>query len=561
MTRLAAAAIALVGAVGPTHAAAPTPLRAARGAVASDHPAASAAGAEALRRGGNAVDAACATAMALGVVNPHASGLGGGGFALVYLAKERKVVALDFRERAPGAIRPELFFRDGKPDPKLSQRGGLAVAVPGEARGLADLVKRWGKRPFADCVKPAERLARGFAATDRLVLSVSEMKKRSPEGPTFLERVFTYKEPLAAGTIVRRPALAGTLARLRQGGADAFYKGPIAEAIVRATREAGGVMTLEDLRDYAPSDRTPLAIDYRGRKVFSMPPPSSGGIVIAEALGVLAARAPDLKALGHNSSGYLHLLAEALKHGFADRARHLGDTDFVEVPTAKLLDPAYHKELAGRVGDAVRAPHEYGFGGTVPAPPKDGGTAHLSVIDAEGNAVALTTTINLWFGAQIVAGQTGIVLNNEMDDFSLAPEVANAFGLVGTDKNAIAPRKRPLSSMSPTIVLEGDRVKLAVGGAGGPTIISGTLQVLLNVLDFGMDAQEASAAPRIHHQWRPDALVHEPEHPRDVTAALEKRGHKLRPRPQLTLVNVVVRTDQGLEAAAEYRGSGAPAGY
>jgi gamma-glutamyltranspeptidase/glutathione hydrolase len=361
---------------------------------------------------------------------------------------------------------------------------------------------------------------------------------------------------------VRRPALARTLARLRTGGPDAFYRGPVAAALVAAVKKEGGVLSLEDLQAYAPTDRTPLTIPYRGHQVASMPPPSSGGIVIAQALGILERRVKDPSQISRTSSAWLHLLTEALKHGFADRARHLGDPDFVDVPLGKLLDPAYHTDLAGRIADdKVLPPARYGFGGEPAALPKDGGTAHLSVIDAEGNAVALTTTVNLWFGAKIVAGDTGVVLNNQMDDFSLAPDVANAFGLVGTDKNAVAPRKRPLSSMSPTIVLEGDRVKMVVGGAGGPTIISGTLQVLLNVLDFKMDAQAASAAPRVHHQWRPDVLVHEPEIATDVVQALERRGHKTRPRDHLTLVNVVVRTADGVEAASELRGSGAPAGY
>jgi gamma-glutamyltranspeptidase/glutathione hydrolase len=294
-----------------------------------------------------------------------------------------------------------------------------------------------------------------------------------------------------------------------------------------------------------------------------MPPPSSGGIVVAEALAILGERLKDPpRGPGRFNSAYLHVLTEALKHGFADRARHMGDPDFVKLPLEKLLDPAYHRELAARIkDDGVLPPEKYGLP-TAPARPlRDGGTTHLSVIDAEGNAVALTTTVNLFFGAQVVAGSTGVVLNDQMDDFSLVPDVPNAFGLVGKDKNLIQPGKRPLSSMTPTIVLEGDKVKLAVGGAGGPTIISGTLQLLLNVLDGQLDAQAASAAPRIHHQWSPDTLAVEPELPADVLQNLEKRGHKVQQRGHIATCNMVVRTAKGLEAASEFRRGGSPAGY
>lgn len=528
--------------------------------MASDHAAASAAGADAMKAGGNAVDAACATALALGVVVPHSSGIGGGGFALIYLAKEKKTVALDFRETAPADVKPEMYFRDGKPDPTLSQRGGLAVAVPGEVRGLAEMVRRWGKLPWARCVGAAEKLARGVPASERVAGMIN--RSDDPSHAALMDQVFVAKRPVKPGDPLRRPQLAATLARLRTQGPDAFYKGRIAEAMVKAVRDAGGVLSLEDLAGYQPKERTPLETTYRGKRVLTMPPPSSGGIVIETALGILAEKVPDPAKLGPGSSAYLHFVAEALKHGFADRARHLGDPDFVELPLARLTSPEYHRELALRVrADGVLAAEKYGTPGADPTAPRDGGTAHLSVIDADGNAVALTTTVNLWFGARLVAGDTGVVLNNQMDDFSIKPGVPNAFKLLGTDKNAIAPGKRPLSSMSPTIVLDDGGVKLAVGGAGGPTIISGTLLVMLGVLDFGLDAQAASSGARIHHQWMPETLTVEPQIARDVVANLEKRGHKTREREHIATVNVVVRTDKGIEAAAEFRSGGAPAGY
>ncbi len=546
-------------------AAGPPPLRAANAAVASDHPAASSAGIELLKSGGNAVDAACATAAALGVVAPAGSGIGGGGFALVYMDRQKKVFALDFREKAPAALRPELFLRDGKPDQSLSTRGGLAVGVPGEVSGLAHLVRRWGKLPFRACLRPAERLARGVPATSALAARTEEAGRRGGE-TDFLGRVFAlgrpFSLPVRAGEIVRRPALAATLTKIRRGGPEVFYRGPIALEIVKAVRSAGGVLTAEDLAAYAPVERTPLHTTYRGLRVYSMPPPSSGGVVITQALAILAQRLADPpRGPGRFSSAYLHVVAEALKHGFADRARHLGDADLVSIPMDKLLDPAYHRELAARIKDDGVLPAErYGLPGP-DAPRRDGGTAHLSVMDAEGNAVALTTTINLSFGAHLVAGSTGILLNNQMDDFSLAPDLPNAFGLVGKDKNVVAPGKRPLSSMSPTIVLDGDRVRLALGGAGGPTIISGTLQVILNVVDGKLDAQAASDSPRIHHQWSPNVLMLEPEIPADVVQALERRGHKTRERGHVALINLLVRGVEGIEAAAELRGPGAPAGF
>ncbi len=550
-------------------AATPPPLRVPHAAVASDHAEASAAGVALLRRGGNAADAACATALALGVVNPHASGIGGGGFALVYVAREKKTYALDFREQAPAAITPQHYHKDGKPDPSRSQRGGLAVGVPGEVRGLAELVKRFGRRSFAACVAPAERLAGGFRASSRLVEVLAARDPMDAVSPdpvqraAFLRNIFANAGPIRTGDLVSRPALRATLTTLRRQGPDSFYRGPLARQIVAAVKEAGGVVSAEDLARYAVIERTPIAIDYRGHRVQAMPSPSSGGVVIAEALGILAAKAVDdgHAAPARGSSAQLHRLAETLKHGFADRALLLGDADFVKVPLDRLLDPGYHKSLAGRIDDKTTlSPTSYGSGAGQP-PPHDGGTAHLSVIDAEGNAVALTTTVNTWFGAHLVAGKTGIVLNNQMDDFAIAPNTPNSFGLVGNAQNAVAAGKRPLSSMSPTIVLAGDTVKMVVGGAGGPTIISGTLQVLLNVLDGGLNAQAASAAPRIHHQWEPNVLGHEPDIAPDVLEGLGRRGHKTAVRPSLAFVNVIVRTANGLEAATEFRSGGAPAGY
>ena len=545
-------------------------MRVARAAVASDHPLASAAGVAALRAGGNAVDAACATALVLGVVHPDAAGIGGGGFALVHIAeagKAAKTHALDFRERAPAAITAGAFLKDGKPIPNASSRGGLAVAVPGEVRGLAEMVRRWGALPFRRCVDAAARLAaRGFPVSSRLANSVGGVDAKAAGEDRRLIELFASK-PLREGDVIKRPDLAWTLGKLRAGGADAFYKGEIAAEIVKAVRAAGGVMTAEDLASYVVVERAPVETMFRGLRVLSMPPPSSGGVALVETLGVWQARHPagaDVARLGRGSSASLHGLVEAFKHGFADRARHLGDPDFVTVDVAHLVDPRYHAELARRIKpDAVLPRDAYGtLVGPPASPPRDGGTSHLSVIDDKGNAVALTSTVNLGFGAHLVAGKTGIVLNNEMDDFSLQPGVPNAFGLIGNEQNAVAPGKRPLSSMAPTIALDADgKVRAVVGAAGGPTIISSVAQVLLNVVDFKLDAQAAISAPRVHHQWFPDTLVLEPEIPRDVVDGLARRGHKTTTTPRIGTANLLVKTDAGIEAAAEPRSPSQPAGY
>jgi len=552
---------------GVARAATPPPFHAHHAAVASDNAEASAAGLALLKAGGNAIDAACATALALGVVHPFASGIGGGGFALVYVARERHTYAIDFRERAPAGIRPELFLKDGKADAKLSREGGLAVGVPGEVRGLGELVRRFGKLPFARCVAPAERLTHAAHVSWRLA-EVAADKPGAAGGPPAREPIVTQifgKQRLAEGDLFRRPELGRTLARLRASGPGAFYKGPIADAIVAAVKGSGGVMTAADLDGYTVTERTPIEVMYRGLSVMAMPPPSSGGAALAETLGILSARYPDgtaLVKLGAGSSAYLQVLAEALKHAFADRARHLGDPDFVTVPLDHLLAPTYHAELAKRIKDnGVLPADKYGTPDAPADQHRDAGTTHLSVVDAEGNAVALTTTVNLGFGAHLVAGDTGIVLNDQMDDFAMQPGVPNGFGLIGSAQNAVAPRKRPLSSMTPLIALDGQGVKVVAGAAGGPTIITATLQAFLNVVDFKMDAQAAIAAPRIHDQWFPEVLMVEPQIPRDVTEALTARGQKVKEIPHVGVSNLIVRTADGLDAAAEPRSPSTPAGY
>ena len=562
--------IAALGLITLTATAGADGLHATHGMVASDSQLASQAGARVLAAGGNAADAACVAAMALGVVNPFASGLGGGGFALIYTAKTGKVEALDFRETAPVALRPELFLRKNKIDRALSMRGGLAVGVPGEPAGLAEIVRRWGKRPFARCVEPAETLARGFPASAWLVEHVAGAFKQDPaEAATFLPRVLASRRgalaALRVGDLIRRPDLAKTLARLRRDGAAAFYHGEIADEIIAAVQGAGGVLGRKDLAGYAPVERAPLSTTFQGRRIFAMPPPSAGGVVMFEVLGIVADRMKHWDPVpgGPQDPTYLHLLVEAGKHGFADRSRLLGDPAFVEIPLSHLLDASYHRELQARIrpGSTLTL-DRYGTAAPPAAtPPRDAGTAHISVVDSEGNAVALTTTINLEFGAHLLAGRTGILLNDEMDDFSLAPGVPDAFGLLAGDANRLVPGKRPLSSMSPTIVVGDDGVEMVLGAAGGPTIISSTIQVLLDAMLFGMNASAAQATARVHHQWSPDVLQFEPEMPAPAVDALRAKGHHVESRDKIGKVNIVIRSKAGLEAAGEPRSGGMPAGY
>ncbi|HXQ20718.1 MAG TPA: gamma-glutamyltransferase [Candidatus Acidoferrales bacterium] len=531
--------------------------------VASDQVLASQAGVDMLQRGGNAVDAAVATALAVGVVSPSSCGIGGGGFMLIYLARQHRALALDYREVAPAAASRDMFVRDGQVVPELSQRGGLAVAVPGEVAGLTTALHRYGRLALATVLEPAIRYARdGFTVTPHLAEEI-ERNRDALQAQPALARIFLHADgtALAAGETVRQPQLAVTLEQIATAGPEAFYRGAIATEIARAVQAAGGIVTEADLAAYRPVWRRPLQGRYRGAEVITMPPPSSGGGVLLEILGML--QRDDLRVLGHDSPTYMHLLAEAMQHAFADRAQYYGDPDFVEVPLARLLSSTNTAALRARIRASMTLDHDaYGSAGAsgVTAA-RDGGTSHLSVMDADGNAVACTTTINTGFGSKVVVGDTGVILNNEMDDFSAQASAPNVYGLIGAAANAIAPRKRPLSSMTPTIVTRGGEPILALGGSGGPLIISATLQVLLNVLDFGLDATAAVAAPRIHDQWVPPVLAVEPGVPDLARAALARYGYSVKEVPAMAAVQVV-RQDAGIfEGAADPRKGGEAVGW
>ncbi|MEZ4316056.1 MAG: gamma-glutamyltransferase [Myxococcota bacterium] len=520
--------------------------------VSADHRLASEAGAEVLRKGGNAVDAVVAAALSAGVVQPAGSGLGGGGFAVIVRPDGSRRV-LDFRETAPaGASRDMFRTEDGGVDAMASRVGGRAVAVPGESRGLAQLLAELGRLPPADVAAPAIRQAsEGFRVGAHLAHALE-----STQHPA-IQALFRLTDRVATdGDTVKRPALAKTLKRWAKSKGEDLYTGPGAASVLATTEADRGVLTSADLEGYRPKAREPIVSTYRGYTLVTMPPPSSGGVVLAQALKVLEGY--DLPSLGHNSADYVHLVSEVMKHAYADRAHHLGDPDFVKVPVARLLSDARVDEIRKKVWPGRTFPPEH-YGPLI-APPEDGGTQHISVIDADGMAVALTTTINTSFGSGLVAADAGIVLNNEMDDFAAAPGVPNAYGLVGNDANAIQPGKRPLSSMTPTVVLDADgKVVMSIGASGGSFIISSVLQTFLNLTEFGMDPQEAVAAPRFHHQWQPDTLMIESEMPLDVRRALEARGHELRVVERFSSVQVVVRDGAELSGGADPSKGGWPA--
>ncbi|MCB9758785.1 MAG: gamma-glutamyltransferase [Alphaproteobacteria bacterium] len=544
--------VALLLGVGLTALAeAPPPAQGRAGMVAADHALASQAGAEILAQGGNAVDAAIAAALSAGVVQPAGSGLGGGGFAVV--VDGARVGVLDFREVAPAAGHAKMFQdAQGEVIEGASTTGGLAVAVPGEPRGLVALHQRYGSLPLSRLAAPAIQQARkGFAVGAHLAGAAA----RYPElAPAFFDGATA---PPERGVVVRRARLAATLSAWARSGGEALYAGSLADDLVAAVQGTGGVLTAEDLAAYAPKEREVLRGSYRGYTVLTMPPPSSGGAVLLQVLGVLEAW--DLNALGHNSSSHVHLLAEAMKHAYADRARLMGDPDFVEVPVERMLSSERIEAVRRAIYPGLT--FEKAYYGLPVDPGQDAGTQHISVIDADGMAVALTTTINTSFGSKVVAPKSGIILNNEMDDFVARPGVPNAYGLIGREANAVEPGKRPLSSMTPTVVLDPEgRVVMAIGASGGPTIISSTLQVLSNVIDFGMDPQEAVSAPRMHHQWVPEKLFLDDGFPRDVQDNLRARGHEVAEWSRFSSVQLVVVTEEGLfEGASDPSKGGGPA--
>ena len=517
------------------------------GVVATAYPQASAAALEMLDKGGNAVDAAVAAAFAAGVVGPYHNGVGGGGLALVALPETGEVLALDFREVAPAAASRDMYIRDGQAQPKLATDGGLAVAVPNAAQGYLALLDRAGTLKRSVVLAPAIRLAKeGFAVTPKyqqLATPRVECLRANADAARLFLRPGDGGAPDVPplGTIIRQPELARTLEQLVAKGPSIFHTGPVAKAIVSSAREAGGVLTEDDLARIRVRWRTPLSGQYRSHRIAAFPPPSAGGVVILETLGVLEKLRPD--GYVRRAPEDLHLLIETLRRAYSDRARYLGDPDQVDVPTARLISAEHVAELAASI-DPRRATPSAALGGAAarqdagtPSRTAVGGTeskhtTHISVMDRWGGAVSLTTTLNTGFGSCVVAKGTGVLLNNQMDDFSLQPGVPNSYGLVSEEVNAIAPGKIPLSSTSPTLVFQKDRpgrVLIAVGSPGGSTIPTTVLQVITNVLDAKLNLPMAVSAGRVHEQWLPDVVLVDRESIEPATrAALEAMGHRFR---------------------------------
>ncbi len=540
---------------GPAPAASRAPALGRSGMVVSSQADATRAGLEQLAAGGNAVDAAVAAAFAIGVTQPFSTGVGGGAFVLLRLADGR-VLALDARETAPAAADRDMFVRPGLPE-RASLWGGLAVATPGLVAGLVELLEQHGTRSLPEVLAPAIRLAaEGFPIGPYHARMLEAMRARGlAERFPETARIQFPPQPARPGWRLVQTDLAATLRALAARGPEAFYTGETARRIAEAVKAHGGVLTESDLAGYRTRWREPVRGRYRGAEIVSFPPPSSGGVALIEMLNILEHF--DLAALGAGSSAGVHRIAEAMKLAFADRAAFLGDPDFVDVPVDELISEAYAARLARRINPPRwrRAPWTWGRGEVairVSGPqqiPDDSGTTHLSVTDASGMAVSITKTLNTPFGSGITVPGTGIVLNNEMDDFSVALYRPNAYGLLDTrGANAVAPGKRPLSSMTPSFVLRDGELWMVTGSPGGPRIITTVLLSILNVVDYGMDVQEAVAAPRFHHQWRPGRLLVERAFSDDVIRALERRGHpvEVSPRNWSAAEAIVIDPESGL---------------
>lgn len=530
------------------------------GAVATVHPLATDAAIAALRKGGNAVDAAVAAALTLGVVDAHNSGIGGGCFMLLRTARGT-VIALDGREMAPAAASRDMFLRQGKAESELSQIGALSIGIPGSLAVYEYAIRHFGKLPFKQLLLPAAELAEeGFtlnqSGAGRLQSVAQDLAKFDSTRAIFLK---SDGRPYAAGERLRQPELAATYRAIAEEGIDWFYKGAFARRVQQWMEAHGGLITERDFAEYRLELREPIRSRYRDYEIVGFPPPSSGGAHVAQILNILENF--DLKQYPAYSVDSIHLIAEAMKLAFADRAFWLGDPDFTKVPLG-LVNRQYAAELAKRI-DLTRASEVPSHG---PADQFSTGsfggkhTTHFSTADAEGNWVACTATINTTYGSKVVIPGTGVVMNNQMDDFSAQPGVPNAFGLVGGEANAVAPGKRPLSSMSPTIVFKNGRPILALGAAGGPTIISQTVVNLINVVDYGMSIEIAVGSPRLHHQWKPGTLVVE-KLPQAVADGLRARGHELKIVENSGAAQLVGFGAEGFSAVHDPRTEGKAGGY
>lgn len=535
------------------------PVRARNGMVTAQEPLATDVGLRVLQGGGNAVDAAIAVGFALAVTHPYAGNLGGGGFMLIRFADGRSTF-LDFRERAPEKASRNMYLdASGKPT-RESLEGWRSAGVPGTVRGFELAHRKYGSRKWSDLVEPAAALAaQGFQVSYALAESLKSARNLSQNADS--KRIFqkngTYWQ---AGETLAQPELARTLNRIAQNGAKEFYEGETAQKLAEIMARNGGLITLSDLKNYAAVERAPLTGTYRGYGIIAAPPPSSGGVGILQMLGMLEGSGYEKSGFG--SASEIAYLAEVMRRYYADRSQYLGDPDFGKLPLKGLLDPAYLRKRR----ESIDAKHATPSAQILPGQPagRDGGeTTHYNVVDTQGNAVAVTYTLNEGYGNGITVPGLGFLLNDEMDDFAAKPGSPNAFGLVQGELNAIQPGKRPLSSMTPTILTRDGKFFMAVGAPGGSRIISAVLQVILNVVDFGMNAQDAVDAPRIHHQWQPDKLYLEPGISPDTVALLKSRGYDVDHSPGLVLARVeaIVNSGRWLQGGSDGRASGKAAGY
>jgi gamma-glutamyltranspeptidase/glutathione hydrolase len=517
-------------------------------------------GADFLRQGGNAVDAAVATGFALAVTYPRAGNIGGGGFMVIHSAERNEDVAIDYRETAPQAASRDMYLgSDGKPDTDKSRNSALGIGVPGTVAGLALALEKYGSGNFtlAQIIKPAIELARnGFVVTDDMADTLPDMYSRMARWPNSA-KTFSRADgtPLRDGDRLIQADLAATLTVIAEQGPRGFYQGPVAEKLAKAVVDAGGIMTADDLKSYQAVIRAPVRGNYRGYDIVSMPLPSSGGTVLLETLNILEGfPMSDMK---QGSAPSLHVMIEAMKRAYADRARYLGDPAFVNAPTQVLLGKDYAARQRASIDPARATPAADVLR---IAPQREGAnTTHYSVVDSRGNAVSNTYTLNFPYGVGLVAEGSGVLLNNELDDFTAAPGASNAFGLVGFEANLPGPGKRPLSSMSPTIVLKNGKPVLVTGTPGGSRIISTVVQIVVDVIDYKMDIAAAVAAPRVHHQWMPDEVRVERGFPAETLDALKAKGHQVIEPLGQTSANSIAVTPNGFLGAPDPRTRGAEA--
>jgi gamma-glutamyltranspeptidase / glutathione hydrolase len=527
------------------------------GAVVSAHTFASQVGINILKEGGNAVDAAIATQLALAVIYPDAGNIGGGGFMIAHL-KDGQNIAIDFRETAPAAATRNMYLdTNGNPQMQFSQDGSLAAGVPGSVAGIFAAMK-YAKLPFKKLIQPAIDLAeKGFSISEGQAKSFNETKPEFIKLNTSLP-VFVKETPWKKGDVLVQKDLAKTLKRIRENGAKGFYEGETANLIAQEMKKGNGIISLEDLKNYKAKERLPVIFNYKGHSVITMPLPSSGGIILEQMLKMSSYR--NLSDMKFESVAAVHLMAEVERRAFADRARYLGDADFIKVPVKTLVSDAYLKERMKNYDASIAGNSEEIKEGVIDNEKTE--TTHFNVVDKDGNAVSVTTTLNGGYGSRTVVAGAGFLLNNEMDDFSVKPGVPNMYGAVGAEANSIAPNKRMLSSMTPTIVLKNNKPWIVLGTPGGTTIPTSVYQTLVDLIDFKMSPVEAVDAPKFHHQWLPDEIYVERSFNKDVITGLRKMGYKVTEREPIGRTEVImVRQDKTIEAVADFRGEDAAAGY